>query len=229
MDRRLVAPLVAEAFGTFLFVFIGVGSIVLYGAIDEGADLVAIALAHGITLAVVVTAFGAVSGGHVNPAVTVALWIAGAVEARRAGLYVVAQLVGAAAAGLLVATLYPRAAWEPVGLGAPSLAGGLDPLAGLVLEIVMTMLLLTAVFMTAVDARAHQLGGLLIGFSIVGSILVAGPLTGAAMNPARWFGPALAAGNLANAWVWIAGPLAGAAIVALLYRFVLREGALTVR
>lgn len=229
MDRRLVAPLVAEALGTFLFVFIGVGSIVLYGAIDEVADLVGIALAHGITLAVVVTAFGAVSGGHVNPAVTVGLWIAGAIDATRAAGYVAAQLVGAAAAGFLIAALYPRAAWEPVGLGAPSLAGGLDPLAGLALEVVMTMLLVTAVFMTAVDPRAPKLGGLLIGLSIVGCILVAGPLTGAAMNPARWFGPALAAGNLANAWVWIAGPLAGAGIVALLYRFVLREGALTVR
>lgn len=83
----------------------------------------------------------------------------------------------------------------------------------------MTMLLVGAVFLTAVDPRAVKLGGLLIGLSIVGDILIGGPVTGAAMNPARWFGPA-ASGDFTDAYVWIIGPVVGGIIVALLYRFV---------
>lgn len=219
MDRKGLAPLVGEAFGTFLFVFVGIGSIVLGGVLGSPSDLVGVALAHGITLAVVVTAFAAVSGGHINPAVTIAIWVSGGIEAGRAALYIAAQLVGAALAGILVRTVYPEAAWSAAGLGKPSLGAGIDPITGFLLEIVMTMVLLAAVFGTAVDPRAPRLGGLLIGLSIVGDILVGGPLTGAAMNPARWFGPAVAAGDLGDFWVWTVGPIAGAAIVALLYRW----------
>lgn len=225
MDRRLTAPLVAEALGTFLFVFVGVGSIVLGGVTGEATPLLGVAFAHGITLAVMVTAMAAASGGHLNPAVTVAIWLSGGIAAGRAALYVVAQLVGAALAGLLVTAVFPESAWGSVGLGKPALGAGIDATTGLVLEIVMTMVLVAAVFGTAVDPRAPRLGGLLIGLSIVGDILVGGPLTGAAMNPARWFGPAIASGDLSDAWVWIVGPVVGAALIALAYRFVLAPDA----
>ena len=220
MDRKLVAALVGEAFGTFLFVFIGAGSIVLGGVLGSPSNLVAVALAHGIALAVVVTAFAAVSGGHINPAVTVAIWISGGIEAVTAVLYVVAQLIGAAIAGFLLRGVFAQPAWQAAGLGKPAMMSGIEPTVGLVLEVVMTMVLLTAVFGTAVDPRAPRLGGLLIGLSIAADILMGGPITGAAMNPARWFGPAVAAADFTDWWVWIVGPVVGAAIVALLYRFV---------
>ena len=101
------------------------------------------------------------------------------------------------------------------------MTAGIDPTIGVVLEVVMTMLLVGAVFLTAVDARAAKLGGVLIGLSIVGDILVGGPVTGAAMNPARWFGPAAASGDFTDAHVWIVGPVLGGIIIGLLYRFVL--------
>ncbi|HEX9044428.1 MAG TPA: aquaporin [Candidatus Limnocylindrales bacterium] len=220
MDRKLVAALVGEGFGTFLFVFIGAGSIVLGGVLGSPSSLVAVALAHGIALAVVVTAFAAVSGGHINPAVTVAIWISGGIEAVTGVLYVVAQLLGAAVAGFLLRAVFAESAWQPSILGIPAMMSGIDPTTGLVLEIVMTMVLVIAVFGTAVDPRAPRLGGLLIGLSITADIFVGGPITGAAMNPARWFGPAVATGDYTDWWVWVVGPIVGGAIVALLYRFV---------
>lgn len=229
MDRKLIVPLVGEAFGTFLFVFIGMASIVLYGVTGGTADLVTIAFAHGITLAVVVTAMAAVSGGHINPAVTIAIWVSGGIRASVAAAYIVAQLVGAAIAGLLAGAVYPGDALTAGGWGRPGLAAGVDPTVGLLLEIVMTAVLLTAVFGTAVDPRAPKLGGLLIGLSVGGDILVGGPLTGAAMNPARWFGPAFASMDFTNALVYIVGPVVGGALVALLYRYALAPDAVLAR
>jgi aquaporin TIP len=224
MDRKLAAALVAEGFGTFLFVFIGVGCIVLGGLTGTPSDLIGVALAHGITLAVVVTMFAAVSGGHINPAVTVALWVNGSIETVKAGLYIVAQLIGAYLGAVLIHLTFGDNAWQVAGYGKPSMMSGIQPSTGLILEGVMTMLLVGAVFLTAVDPRAMKLGGLLIGLSIVGDILVGGPVTGAAMNPARWFGPAAASGDFTDAYVWIIGPVVGGFIVALLYRFVFAPG-----
>ena len=220
MDRKLTAALLGEGLGTFLFVFVGVGCIVLGGLTGTPSDLIGVALAHGITLAVVVTAFAAISGGHINPAVTVALWVNGSIDALRAVLYIVAQLIGAVLGAVLIHLTFGDKAWLAAGYGKPSMMPGIDPTTGLVLEAAMTMLLVAAVFFTAVDPRAAKLGGLLIGLSIVGDILVGGPVTGAAMNPARWFGPAAAAGDFTNAYVWIVGPVLGGVVIALLYRFV---------
>jgi aquaporin TIP len=220
MDRKLTAAVVGEGFGTFLFVFIGVGCIVLGGLTGTPSNLIGVALAHGITLAVVVTMFAAISGGHINPAVTVALWLNGSIDAVKGALYIVAQLIGAFLGAVLIRLTFGDNAWQVAGYGKPSMMAGIDPNIGLVLEGVMTMLLVGAVFLTAVDPRAAKLGGLLIGLSIVGDILVGGPVTGAAMNPARWFGPAAASGDFTDAYVWIIGPVVGGMIVALLYRFV---------
>jgi aquaporin TIP len=220
MDRKLTAALLGEGLGTFLFVFVGVGCIVLGGLTGTPSDLIGVALAHGITLAVVVTAFAAISGGHINPAVTVAIWVNGSISAANALLYIVAQLVGAFLGAVVIHLTFGDKAWLATGYGKPSMMAGIDPNVGLALEAVMTMLLVGAVFFTAVDPRAAKLGGLLIGLSIVGDILVGGPVTGAAMNPARWFGPAAASGDFTDAYVWIVGPLAGGVIIALLYRFV---------
>lgn len=206
----------AEALGTFLFFFVGIGAgYALFGE-SGAAVLVAIALAHGLALAVVVSAFGAVSGGHFNPAVTFGLWVAGKIDTVKAAGYVVAQVVGAIAAAVVIRFVFPPDV--PAGAGLPALSGDLDILKGIVIEAGVTMVLLTAVFGTAVDARAARIGGLAIGLAVAAGILMAGGLTGGALNPARWLGPAVVAGDFANALVWIIGPLLGASAVAVIYR-----------
>ena len=220
MDRKLRAALIAEGVGTFLFFVVGAGSIVLVDYAPPGPGLLGIALAHGLILMVMVSSLGAVSGGHFNPAVTFGLWIAGKIDAVKGGLYVVAQLIGAVLAGLTLRAVFPEAAWTPSHIGTPGLAADVSIGTGIGLEAILTVVLLLAVFGTAVDQRGPKIGGIAIGLAIAADILVGGPVTGAAMNPARWFGPAVASGFLDNAVVWIVGPLLGAAVAALLYRFV---------
>jgi aquaporin TIP len=218
-------PIVAEIAGTFLFFFIGMGAIaslsrsaVLSGGNpDSAASLVIVALAHGLALAVLVSALAAVSGAHFNPAVTFGVWIAGQIPARRGLAYVVAQLIGGLLAALTLRGIFPPEMSPD--LGRPQLFGGLDPLVGIVVEAILTALLLLAVFGTAIDPRAHKLGGLFIGLAVAGDILMGGTLTGAAMNPARWFAPAAVTGVWDNSYVWILGPLIGATAAAIAYRF----------
>jgi MIP family channel proteins len=222
MLSRFGAAIVAEAVGTFLFFFVGAGSVVLAAhAGASGPGLVGIALAHGLSLAVMVSALGAVSGGHFNPAVTVAVRLAGGISWYNAVAYVVAQLVGAAVAGLLLSTVMPADAAASTYLGTPTLDPAISIGAGIAIEAVLTLVLVLAVFGTAVDPRAPRLGGMAIGLAVAADILVGGPLTGAAMNPARWFGPALASGHWDNWYVWWVGPLIGAIVGAVVYRYAL--------
>ena len=223
---RTAAALIAEAVGTFLFFFVGAGSVVLgdYLAANGGTGpgLLGVALAHGLALAVLVSALGAVSGGHFNPAVTFGVWIMGRITPMRAVLYVVAQLVGGLAAGLALKIVFADA-WQASNIGTPALGAGITPAIGIGIEAVLTAFLVLAVIGTAVDARAPKIGGLAIGLAVAADILVGGPLTGAAMNPARWFGPAVAAGAYADWYVWWIGPAIGAAVAALIYRSSLAE------
>jgi len=220
MAERTWPVLVAEAVGTFLFFFIGAGAVVVTTVAGPGGPgLVGVALAHGLALAVLVSALAAVGSGHFNPAVSFALWVGGRMTATRVGMFVVAQLAGAVVAGLALRALFSPAAWGPTKIGTPALGSGVGPAAGIAIEAVLTLLLVLVVFGTAVDSRAPQLGGLAIGLAVAADILMGGPLTGAAMNPARWFGPAVASGALDNWYVWWIGPLAGAAVAGLLYRY----------
>ena len=227
MDRERWGPLTAEVVGTFLFFFVGAGAVVLNDYMNQngggGGGLVAIALAHGLVLGVLVSAFGAISGGHFNPAVTFGVWITGKISAAKALRYVIAQLLGAVLAGAALRLVFPESAWTPSAIGTPALGLGISPAAGIAIEAILTMVVLFAVFGTAIDPRAPKIGGLAIGFAILADILMGGPLTGAAMNPARWFGPAVASGHFADWYVWIIGPLLGAAIAAGIYKFVIAE------
>ena len=209
-----VQALIAEAIGTFLFFFIAAGAALVVTG-DPAAALLVVALAHGVVLAVLVSSLGAVSGGHFNPAVTLGLWIAGKIDVGRGLAYMVAQLLGGAAAGFALAYFFGSVAGA-----VPALGQGVDVAEGIALEAIMTSVLLFAVFGTAVDPRGPRIGGLAIGLAVAVDILFGGSLTGAAMNPARWFGPAVAAGAFDNWYVWWIGPFLGAAAVALLYRFV---------
>jgi len=224
MRRNPWNQLIAEGAGTFLFFFVGAGSAALAdfsGATGGpgGPGLITIALAHGLVLAVLVSALGAVSGAHFNPAVTFGVWLAGQIESRRAATYVLAQLIGALAAGLALRAVFTSE--QSPTIGTPALAPGISPAVGIGIEVVLTVVLLVAVFGTAIDPRGPKVGGLAIGFAVGADIMMGGPLTGAAMNPARWFGPAVATAQYGDWYVWIIGPLMGAAIAAIAYRYLL--------
>jgi aquaporin TIP len=224
MDREAWRALVAEGVGTFLFFFVGAGSVLATSGVISGGggapDLVAVAFAHGLVLAVLVSSLGAISGAHFNPAVTFGVWLVGRIPTARALWYVWAQAVGALGAGVALFLVFGDAG-RAAGLGAPALGAGVTPLVGIGVEAVLTMVLLFAVFGTAIDPRAPKIGGLAIGLAVGADILMGGPLTGAAMNPARWLGPAVVAGNFSDWYVWWIGPLAGAAVAGLIYRFLL--------
>lgn len=213
----MLRSLGAEFLATFALVFVGAGSVVADTASGGDVGLVGIALAHALVLSVMVTITLPLSGGHVNPAVTFALWVARRIEAWRALLYVVAQLAGAAAGALLLKALFPAGAGQATGWGLPRISPFLSFPQAVVLEAVLTLFLVSAVFGTAVSPRAPKVGGFGIGLVLLFDILAAGPLTGAAMNPARAFGPALVASDWhAQAAYW-AGPLLGAAVAALVW------------
>jgi MIP family channel proteins len=222
---RIASVLTAEALGTFLFFFVGAGAVIVNGGAAGSPGLLAVALAHGLALAVLVSALGAVSGAHFNPAVTVAVLVSGRITAGLAGMYIVVQLVAAVAAALALRAVFPEAAWGPVGIGTPALHPAIGVPGAIAIEAVLTVLLVIAVFGTAIDRRAPKIGGLAIGLAVAADVLMGGPLTGAAMNPARWFGPAVASGSFDNWYVWWIGPLIGALVAAVIYRLALAETA----
>ena len=228
LNRNLAAALAAEAIGTFLFFVIGAGAVIVNAQTGGEVGLLGIALAHGLALTVLATGFGPISGGQFNPAVTVALWLVGKVRTIEGLRYIVAQLAGAAVAGFTLKLAFggfdAGDSWYTVaGGGAPSLIYSLPQVTGIAVEAVLTALLTYAVLLTAVDSRAPKMGGLFIGFAVIADIMIGGPLTGAAMNPGRWFGPALALGDLSGAVIYTVGPLAGAVAAALSVRYLFSE------
>ena len=203
---------VAELIGTFALTFIGGAAI-----INGQAGLIGVALAHGLTLAVMISCIGHISGGHINPAVTVAFLVTGRMSAAEAALYIGSQLVGATLAALLLLALVPGAA--AANLGGQALAPGVSLGAGVGIEIVLTFLLVFTVFATAVDERGtfKTIAGFGIGLVVAFDILAGGPLTGASMNPARSFGPALVSAAWSGHFVYWIGPLIGGIAAALVY------------
>src|SRR4029077_10491465 len=183
-----------------------------------GIGLLAIALAHGLAIGLMVSAMGHISGGHFNPAVSIGLWVTKRISTLDTILYWAAQLAGATAAAFLLKVVVPEETWRAVSLGTPALARDFPVWAGMSLEAVTTFFLVWMVFATAVDEKGvfKSIAGFGIGLSITLGILVAGPLTGAALNPARAFGPALAATHWAHQGVYWVGPLAGGFLAGLL-------------
>ena len=204
-----------------MFVFIGAGSIVTNTYLHGTVGLIGIALAHGLALSLVISIFGATSGAHINPAVTIGFLVTRRIMRLLGVVYIVAQLAGAALAGLLLQAFFPDAVWQAAQLGTPGITPGVSPGIGILLEAVLTFFLLMAVFGTAVDERAPKIGGFGIGLMVLVDILVGGPLTGAAMNPARTFGPALAGGFWDNHFVYWVGPIIGAVLASLFYEYVI--------
>jgi aquaporin Z len=209
---------VAEFVGVFALVFVGAGSIAV--AAPGGGGLVAVALAHGLVIGVMASAVGHISGGHFNPAVTLGFLVTRRMAPGLAGLYWAAQFAGAVLGALALTWLLPNALTDPVALGTPALGNGVGAAQGAVIEAILTFFLVWVVFASAADPRGTfaSIAGLAIGFTITLDILVGGPLTGAAMNPARAFGPELVQGDWTNAWVWYLGPVVGGALAAAAYQ-----------
>jgi len=218
---NMAQKLVAEFIGTFALVFFGCGAVCsdqyLHGT--GGLGLLGIALAFGLAMALMVSALGHISGGHFNPAITIGFWVTKRASTVDTILYWVAQLAGAAAAAFLLKAVVPEDTWRAVGLGTPELARDLPVWAAMALEAVATFFLVLVVFATAVDERGtfKSIAGFGIGLTITLGTLVAYPLTGAALNPARFFGPALAATHWAHQGIYYVGPLAGGFVAGLLY------------
>jgi MIP family channel proteins len=219
--EEYVTPALAEFVGTFVFVFIGAGSIITNASTHGAIGLLGIALAHGLALSMVVSAFGATSGAHINPAVTVGFIVTRRIAPALGLLYISSQLAGATLAGFLLQAVFPQAVWQTVQLGTPGLAPDVSFGTGLLVETILTFFLLLAVFGTAVDERAPKIGGFGIGLTVMVDILVGGPVTGASMNPARTFGPALAGGFWQNNLVYWIGPILGAVLATLFYEYVI--------
>ncbi len=218
----LARRLVAEALGTFGLVFVGAAVVVVNGGFpNSGIGLLGIALAHAVVLSVMITSTMTISGGHLNPAVTIGLLITRRIDAVSAAAYVVTQLAAAVAGALLVELLLPPGAVREALVGVPVIASSVSLQQAIGLELILTFFLMSAVFGTAVSPDAPRVGGFGIGLVLLFDILVGGPLTGAAMNPARAFGPAVVAGAWVGHGVYWVGPLAGAILAALLWEYVL--------
>ena len=215
----------AEAIGTFMLCFIGAGSIITNQLFD-GIGLLPIAIAHGLALSIAVSATMNISGGHINPAVTVTMLATGRIDPVGAVAYIISQLAGATLAGFMLVLIFNgidggKGAMEATGLGTPAPGDGVGIGSALLAEILMTALLVFAVFGTAVDKRAPAIGGFGIGLAIAADILMGGPISGASMNPARTFGPGLAGGVWTAHWIYWVGPIVGALIAGLIYHHII--------
>ncbi len=216
MDSNAKAA-VAEFVATFTLIFIGAGAVLLNAA--GQLDLTGVALAHGLALAIMISVTAAVSGGLVNPAVATSLWVTGKLPTTRAAILIIAEFAGAIAGAFLLKFLVPETMFSAGNGGIPALGDGIAIGKGILIEATCTFFLVFAVFGTAVDDRGPfaKTAGLTIGLVIAFDIMAFGPYTGAAMNPARWLGPALATNDWSNWYVWIVGPIAGGVIAGVLY------------
>jgi aquaporin TIP len=223
----------AEFVGTFTLVFVGAGSILTFtklflpafqqggGDTANALGLLGVAFAHGLAIAVMASAVGHISGAHFNPAITLGFLVTRRLAPVIALVYWIAQFGAAASAAILLKWLFPGTIRNFAHLGTPGLGHGVSQWQGLVIEIVLTFFLVWVVFATAADPGGtfKSIAGLAIGLTITLDILMGGPLTGAAMNPARAFGPQLVQADWTKAWIWYAGPFAGAVVAALAYEW----------
>lgn len=204
-----IKALAAEFIGTFTLIFIGAGA----GALGVGG-LVGVALAHGLVILTFAYAYGHISGGHFNPAVTIGMWVGKQIKTVDAIAYIVVQLIGGIVGAFVLSFALGGAS---SGLGATVLADKVSVVQGIVIEAILTFLLVNSIFNTAVNGKAGNLAPVAIGLTLTLAILMGGPLTGGSLNPARTLGPAIATGNFANIWVYFVGEIIGAVLAALLY------------
>jgi aquaporin NIP len=211
----------AEAFAAFALVFAGCGAIVANDQYEGALGAVGISLVFGLIIMTMIYATGHLSGAHINPAVTIAFTLTRHFAARDAAAYVVAQLAGACAGALALLAVWTD---RPADLGAtvPTIGVG----SAFVYELILTAFLMFVIMAVATDTRAvGAAAAIAIGGTVGLDALFGGPVTGASMNPARSLGPALAGGEWQDFWVYVAGPIAGAAVGALAYQVIRGEPA----
>jgi aquaporin TIP len=204
---------VAEFVGTFTLIFIGGGA-----GIVSHSDIVAVALANGLAIGIMVSNLGHISGGHFNPAITLGFVATRRIRLSLAAVYWFVQLLGAICAAFLLRYFFTKLA---VKVTAPAPSPNITDWKAFLLEAIMTFFLVWAVWATAVDPRGafKSIAGLAIGLTITMDVFVGGPVTGAAMNPARAFGPELAGNTWSGWWIYWVGPIAGALLAALVYEY----------
>jgi aquaporin TIP len=229
-DRDLWKAALAEFLGPFALVVAGVGAIISTQNLSDGGNLVAVALAHGLAIGLMIAALGHISGGHFNPAVSISMLATGQIGVTRAVAYVVAQLLGGIAGAGILTLVFPALGEigrnnPGVNLGVPALGPDVTIAGGLIKEAVMTFVLVLVIFGTAVDARgAKAIAPLAIGLIITMDILAGGRITGAAMNPARAFGPEVVQQDFTNWWIYWVGPIVGGLVAAFAYKYIWLEG-----
>ena len=226
-SSNLMGSAVAELIGTFILIYTGCA--VAVAAILQRStagpafyDSLAVALAFGIALVVIVAAIGHVSGAHVNPAVTLALAVTKKFSWQYVPIYLVAQLVGAILGAIAVWITYGEAAREVALLAATIPPDDVGDIRALLAEILVTFILVFVIISVATDERAPAgVAPLAVGFALTCGVFIAGPITGGSLNPVRTLGPMIVAGQFTAVWVYIVGPIIGAVLAALLYdRFV---------
>lgn len=225
-----IRPLIAEFIGPFALVFIGAGAILtaITQGYGNGGTLVMVALAHGLAIGLMVAAAGHISGGHYNPAVTVALFIGGKIGLLKSVAYIIVQLLGATVAALILKQIFDdsladmKSAIPTVNYAADQDGVIIGRTNAFYLEVIATFFLVYVIHGVAVDSRgAHAIAPLAIGLTITMDILMAGPLTGAAMNPARHFGPALVEGEWKDAWLYWVAPIIGGGLASIVHNYIL--------
>ncbi|HXC24967.1 MAG TPA: aquaporin [Gemmatimonadaceae bacterium] len=222
--RDTLRHFVSEFVGTFALVFVGGAAIMSAAQSNTPNPLLQIALAHGLILALLVTALMRISG-HFNPAVTIGFVAARRIDPMMAGVYIIAQLLGAVIAAYALKETFPAAVFMSTHGGGQSISLETTSTQAWILEAIATFFLVFVVFGTAVDPKAPKVGGFAIGLTIAADILAIGPMTGGSMNPARSFGPALVSGAFEGQFIYWTAPIAGAIVAALLYDtlFIRRE------
>ena len=225
----ILGAALAELVGTFILVFggtaVAVGAILSRPTAGAAYDSLAVALAFGLALAAVVASVGHVSGGHVNPAVTLGMAVTGKFPWRSVPFYLGAQLLGAVLGALGTWLAFGGPGRNEASLAATYPAQGVGDLQAFLLEILVTFILVFVVVSVATDGRAPAaIAPIAVGFALAVGVFVAGPITGGAVNPVRALGPMLVAGDLTSVWLYILGPIIGGVLAALFYDRFLAEG-----
>jgi aquaporin TIP len=234
MDHDPLRRGFAEFVGTFALIFVGAGAVLSITkavgpalqsepaiSVYSGLTLVSVAFANGLVIAVMASAVGHISGGHFNPAVTLGFFVTRRIAPSLAVVYWSMQFSAAAAAAALLRWFYPETTRRLTNLGAPGLSSGVTVWQGLVIEMVLTFFLVWVIFATAADPGGtfKSIAGLAIGLTVTLDVLMGGPMTGAAMNPARAFGPELLSRHWDDAWIWYLGPFVGGVLAAVVYEY----------
>ena len=215
---------VAEVYGTFALVFFGSAAVVMESFPSAHYGLMGIALIHAVVLSVAITATMAISGGHLNPAVTIGLWSTRRISAQDSFVYITSQLAGALLAAVAVRSMFPAGVAKFVLWGTPTINSSITFTMAIAFEALLTFFLMSAVMGTVVSKSAPKVGGFAIGFTLLFAMMIGGTFTGAALNPARAFGPAVISGNLDSLGAYFIGPILGALVAAQLWDRVLLRG-----